>query len=134
MAHYKGMETIYKVEKLNTRVHEQALTDHVGIAAMRALEEELNRLSNLFVTASFVLAEQDFQNLSHLRHNHSALKMEMSTYFKRLKSYTIGGRQMSNPQAEMNTQLKKELQELISHFQKFKNKLFSKNRPTHFLG
>ena len=123
------------MEKLNTRVHEQALTDHVGIAAMRALEEELNRLSNLFVTASFVLAEQDFQNLSHLRQNHSALKMEMSTYFKRLKSYTIGGRQMSpNPQAEMNTRLKNELQELISRFQRFKNKLFSTNRPTHFLG
>ncbi|MEJ5960820.1 hypothetical protein [Pedobacter immunditicola] len=129
------METIYKMARLNTRIHEQALTDHVGLAAMRALEEELNRLSSLFVRASFVLAEQDFQNLSHLQQNHSALKMEMSTYFQRLKSYTIGGIQMfPNPQAEMNPQLKNELQELISRFQQFKNKLFTLKSSTRFLG
>jgi len=129
------METIYKVAKLNTRVYEQTLTDHVGIAGMRALEEELNRLSSLFVAASFVLVAQDFQNLSHLRQNHAALKREMSIYFKRLKSDRFGGRQISpNPQVEMNTKLKKELQELTSRFQKFKNKLFTKNSTAHFLG
>lgn len=129
------METIYKTTRLNTRVHEQALTDHVGIAAMRAVEEELNRLSNLFVTASFVLVEQDFQNLSQLRQNHAALKMEMSTYFKRLKSYTMGGRQIaSTPEAAMSAQLKNELQELTSRLQRFKNKLFTPNNSAHFLG
>lgn len=122
------METIYKTAKLNTIIKEPAFTDKVGVAAMNLLEGEMNHLSSLFVTASFILVQQDFQNLSRLRRNYLDLKLEMAKYFQRLKFYASGARPMLiRPQTELEARLKNELQELTSRFQKFKSKLFSIN-------
>lgn len=97
---------------------------------MSDLEQELNRLSTLFAVASFILVKQDFQSLSYLRQNHSALKMKMSAYFREFKPYALRRRQkMARPPAETRSRLENELLDLTCRFQKIKNKLFSASRP-----
>jgi hypothetical protein len=61
-----------------------------GIDAMAAIELEINRLKRLFSVASFILAKQDVQALSHFSSIHAQLKIKVMNHFQKLKSISIG--------------------------------------------
>lgn len=99
-----------------------------------AIEKDLSRLSSLFITASFILAEHDVKRLSYLCRMHAQVKMELRKHFQDLKLNPIEARQvLLKHQMKLNTSLELEILNLRSQIDKFISKLFressGKRRP-----
>jgi hypothetical protein len=102
-------------------------TFETGIAAVTAMEEELNHLQVLFSAASFILAEHKVRALSHLCRLHAQLKSEVANYLQKMKQNSAENRNlMLKSQLSLNASLQNQILNLKARIQSFRSTLFRK--------
>ncbi len=121
------MKTINSNVKLLRRAVKTDSKGILGVAAITAIEVELNRLKHICSVGSFILAEQDVRALSNLCRIHAQLKVDVSNHFQKLKSSSSGARKlMVITQTTLNLLLEDQIKNLETRLSKFSGKLFKK--------
>jgi hypothetical protein len=121
------MEAIKSIVQLPKRTVKTPPMVQTGLVSITAMEQELNRLINLFSAASFVLTAHDVQSLDHMCCLYARLKMEVADHIQNLKLNSIATRRpLSKLQMNLDARLEREILGLKTQIQTFTSKLFHK--------